>query len=96
MYAMIGRYQEGNVSSEQFAQAARHLAASLSQVPGFVSYLVLRTQSDVLVSVSIFEDKAGLAEADRLVGTLLAEHLDIRLPGHREVTTGEVVFQRGL
>lgn len=96
MHATIRHYQGTASRDGELAQAVRHLATRLSQVPGFVSFLVLEAESDVIASISIFEDRESLAEADRLAVALLAEYLATVLPEYGQVTTGEVVFQRGL
>ena len=48
------------------------------------------------VSVSVFEDQAGLTEGARLLGHWETEQQTGWLPDPPEVMTGEVVVQKGM
>jgi hypothetical protein len=95
MQAMIQRFDAVGCSSDELVRAGRRLANALDHVPGFVSCVIVRAQGGGLSTVTLFEEQAGLLAADGLTGTSLAEHLP-GLIGPAEVTTGEVVFQRGM
>jgi hypothetical protein len=77
-------------------RAGRRLAAALSQTPGFVSYAVLDGGDGVLVSVTVFDDRIDLEEAQPLIVRSVAEHLTAVLPRPAEVIVGEVIVQRGI
>ena len=53
-------------------------------------------ENRVLAIVSIFEDQVSLEQMDRLIATPLDRRLTTGCPARVQVTTGEVVFQRGL
>jgi heme-degrading monooxygenase HmoA len=96
MYATIRQYEEVNGTAEELTQAARQLADSLSRVRGFVSCFVLEAEPGALATISIFEDLAGLEEANRLTEAALSERRGRLLSQGVPVTSGEIVFQRGL
>ena len=95
MYATI-RHHEGNASTDELMRAGRTLAAQLGAAPGFVAHLLLQAPDGVCAAISIFEDRASLEDADRLVGGWLAAH--VAAPGSEpaQFTAGEVIAQRGL
>jgi hypothetical protein len=95
MQAMIQRFDAAGCSSDELVRAGRRLANVLDHVPGFMSCVIVRAQGGGLAMVTLFEEQAGLRAAEGLTGTSLVEHLP-GLVGPAEVTTGEVVFQRGL
>ena len=96
LHATICRYDRVSGSTEAVRQAGRRLASALSQAPGFVSYAVLDAGDGVLVSVTVFEDQAGLAAAQPLIDSSIAEQLTSVLPRPPEVIAGEVIVQRGM
>jgi hypothetical protein len=96
MHATIRRYEGVSGASGEPDQVARQVAAKLSGARGFVLYIALDAGQGILATVSIFEDQDGLEDADRLAAVTLAERLGVLHPAHVQVTTGEIVFQRGL
>jgi hypothetical protein len=96
MYATIRRYGHVTGSPEDVARAGLELAAILCKAPGFVSYAVLDAEDGGCAAVSLFESRADLDEADRLIAQWTAEHLAGLLPDAPEITSGEVLAQRGV
>jgi hypothetical protein len=96
MYGTIWRYGRVAGSPEALTRAGHELAAVLGQAPGFVACAVLDADDGGGASVGLFERRADLDEADRLVARWTAEHLAGRLPEAPRITSGEVVAQRGL
>ncbi len=96
LHATICRYDSVTASIEEVMQAGRRLASALSTAPGFVSYAVLDAGDGVLVSVTVFDDRADLEAAQPLIVRSVAEHLAALLPRPPEVIAGEVIVQRGL
>jgi len=94
MYASIRRYR---VEPERVDRLKRILAydlvPALSEVPGFVAYYLLDAGNGVVMSVSIFQDRAGADESTSLAadGQVVIRAL---LPEPPEVTAGEIVLQR--
>ena len=96
MYGMIWRYGRVAGSPDDLARAGRELAAVLGRAPGFVACAVLDADDGGGASVGLFERRADLDEAGRLVARWTAEHLAGLLPEAPQVTRGEVVAQRGI
>ena len=68
----------------------------VNKQPGLVTCALLEAGDGVLASVSVFETRATLAAADRLVEQWLTEDLAALLPCRPHVITGEVVVQKGM
>ena len=95
MYGMIWRYGRVAGSLDDLTRAGHELAAVLGKAPGFVACAVLDTDGGG-AAVGLFERRADLDEAGRLVARWTAEHLAGLLPEAPQVTRGEVVAQRGI
>ena len=96
MYGMIWRYGRVAGSLDDLTRAGHELAAVLGKAPGFVACAVLDTDGGGGAAVGLFERRADLDEAGRLVARWTAEHLAGPLPEAVQVTSGEVVGQRGI
>ena len=95
MYATIRRHA-GGASTDELARAGRTLAAQLGAAPSFVAHLLLQAPDGGHASVCIFEDRASLEDADRLVAGWLVAHIAVPGPDPPQLTAGEVIAQRGL
>ncbi len=96
MYATICRYEGVCGTPKEWAPVERILGSTIGRSPGLVACVVLEVGPRTLATVSIFEDEASLEAAQRAVEAALAECLSGLLPDRPEVTTGEVVYQKGL
>jgi hypothetical protein len=96
MHATIRHYAAGAGSGEDGVHAWRAFAAALSGEAGFISCAVLATGDGGLAAISIFDDAGTLAVADRRVEGWLADRAGDLAPLLVQVTSGEVVAQRGL
>lgn len=100
MHASCYRYQETGRSAEEVVDLGRRLAGRLSQLPGFVWFLVLDAGGGALVSVSVYETAADLARAESVTGEWLAgQRALMPLPALTtlvDTCSGEVLVQRGL
>jgi hypothetical protein len=94
MYDSIRRYQSCAASLDDMTIAANRLGSALSHTPGFVAAFALEQHGAAFVTISLFDDEAGLAAGNALAEGWTREHLD-RF-GLGEVITGEVVAQKGL
>jgi hypothetical protein len=76
-------------------QAGRQLAVVLSKAPGFISYLLLDTGDGTLATVSIFETRADLEEAERLIASWVAPNrTPLTVPS--AAMSGEILVQKGM
>jgi hypothetical protein len=96
MHATIRHYAPGAGSGEDGVHAWRALAAALSGEGGFISCAVLTTGDGGLAAISLFDDAATLAAADRRVEDWLAARAGDLAGRLVQVTSGEIVAQRGL
>lgn len=91
------RVADGQGSTPEALSRAGHvLAGYLSQLPGFVSFVLVWATDGTVVSVSIHEDAASLAEADREVAAWAGAGSVEARPSLAPVITGEIIVQRGL
>ena len=96
MHGTIRRYARGAASGDAGVRAWRALAVLLAQEDGFISCAVLETADGELATIGFFDDAASLAAADRRVDGWLAAQEAGLAQLLVQVTTGEVVAQRGL
>jgi hypothetical protein len=96
MYATIRHYERVAGTPDDLARAGRALAAVLGQAPGFVACAVVAADGGGCAAVGLFERRADLDAADRLVARWTAEHLAELRPEAPQITRGEVVAQRGI
>jgi hypothetical protein len=96
VYGTIWRYGRVAGSPDDLMRAGRELAAVLAKAPGFVACAVLDTDDGGGAAVGLFERRADLDEAGRLVARWTAGHLAGLLPEAPQVSSGEVVAQRGI
>lgn len=58
--------------------------------------MVLEAAPAALTTICVFEDRASLEQADRLFEASLQGYLAGLYSGEPEITTGEIVYQRGM
>lgn len=91
MYGVTRRYHFDPQASEAINRHIQQGLVSLIQkTPGFVAYYWLDTGEGTSLSLSIFEDKAGAEEADRLTAGYMQRYLAALL-GTPSITQGEVL-----
>ncbi|WP_263101390.1 hypothetical protein [Kitasatospora sp. DSM 101779] len=77
------------------AEAGRRVAEGflplLRQVPGFVAYYWVDAGNGVMVSTSVFEDRAGAEESVTRAADFVRDNLASLLPNPPQVTSGQVV-----
>jgi hypothetical protein len=76
----------------------RHLTEefvpTIEKLAGFVSYHALQAGERLFCSVTIFENRGGAAESNRLAAEYVQRHLADRFLTSPEITSGEVVASR--
>jgi hypothetical protein len=79
-------------------QAGRTLTAALAALPGFVAFVALDTDAmaGTVTAVCLVEERAGLADAERVIAQWQREQGATRGSDMRRVGAGEVIAQRGL
>jgi quinol monooxygenase YgiN len=93
MYVSVKRYVTDPKSVNEVMQRIREeLVLIIGKAPGFLNYHVLDGGNGVFASISMFEDKAGEEESNRLVANW-AKTLGSLLPDQPQITAGHVVVE---
>jgi hypothetical protein len=83
--------------SGDLAAQGRTLAAVLSKLPGFISFVMLESGTDGIASMTIFDDAVGLRAGDAVITSWLLEHMPaVDVAATKPLLSGEIVAQRGL
>ena len=95
MYAAVRRGKAKPGSAEELARRINEEALSIiSGVPGFNAYYVLYGEDDTVVTVSVFEDKAGAEECNRQAMGWIRDNLGPMLVEPPEAMEGEVIVHK--
>ncbi|MFE6912011.1 antibiotic biosynthesis monooxygenase family protein [Streptomyces erythrochromogenes] len=91
MYAVIRRYEGVTDPGEAGRLVDEGFVTLLRRVPGFVAYYWVDAGDGVMVSTSVFEDRAGADESVVRAADFVRENLAALLPNPPQVTAGRVV-----
>ena len=94
MYATVRRYEGVTNPTEAGRLVRETFLPVISEIPGFVAYYWVNAGGGVMISTSVFQDKAGAEESNRKAATVVRESLAALLPNPPEVTAGEVVAHK--
>jgi hypothetical protein len=90
-YAAVRRYTGVKDPAEAGRRVAEGFIPIISEIDGFVAYYWVDAGDNVMVSTSVFEDKAGAEASTEEAADWVAENLAELLPNPPQVTEGEVV-----
>lgn len=91
MYAAVRRYEGVTDPAEAARLVNEGFVPLMRQVPGFVAYYWLDAGNGVMVSTSVFQDRAGAEESILRASTFVRDNLASLLPNPPQVMAGEVV-----
>ncbi|MFD3565158.1 hypothetical protein ACFWVU_36675 [Streptomyces sp. NPDC058686] len=91
MYAVIRRYEGVTDSAEAGRRVDEGFVPLLRRAAGFVAYYWVDAGDGVMVSTSVFEDRAGAEGSIELAADFVRDHLSPLLPNRPQVTAGPVV-----
>ncbi|MFJ5833585.1 hypothetical protein [Streptomyces sp. NPDC093089] len=91
MYAVIRRYEGVTDAAEAGRRVDEGFVPLLRRVPGFVAYYWVDAGDGVMLSTSVFEDRAGAEESIRQAADFVRDNLAPLLPRSPQVTAGPVV-----
>ena len=95
MYASVRRYGIDPASLDELkGRVEEGFVPIVSGVPGFVAYYVVSSGDGEVVSINIFENKAGADESTRRAADWVGENLASLLPNAPEVAAGEVIVHK--
>jgi hypothetical protein len=91
MYAAVRRYEGVTDPAEVGRRVDRGFVPLLRGIPGFVAYYWIDAGEGVMVSTSVFEDRAGAEESIRRAVDFVRDDLASLLPNAPQVAAGPVV-----
>ncbi|MFD7256312.1 hypothetical protein [Streptomyces sp. NPDC059874] len=91
MYAAVRRYEGVSDPTEAGRLVKEGFVPLLRQVSGFVAYYWVDAGDGVMVSTSVFQDRAGAEESVSKAAEFVRENLASLLPNPPQVMAGEVV-----
>ncbi|WP_055715341.1 hypothetical protein [Streptomyces torulosus] len=91
MYAAVRRYEGVTDPAEAARLVNEGFVPLMRQVPGFVAYYWVDAGDGVMVSTSVFQDRAGAEESISRASDFVRDNLASLLPDPPEVMAGEVV-----
>ena len=91
MYATVRRYEGVTDPSEAGRRVNEGFVPLISQIPRFVAYYWVDVGGGVVISTSVFEDKAGAEESNRRAAEWVRQNLAPLYPNPPQITAGEVV-----
>ncbi len=91
MYAAVRRYEGVTDPAEAGRLVDEGFVPIMRQVPGFVAYYWVDAGGGVMVSTSVFQDRAGIDESIERAAQFVRDSLARFLPNPPQVTAGEVV-----
>ena len=95
MYAAVRRYEGVTDSAEAARLVNEGFVPLMRQVSGFVAYYWIDAGDGVMVSTSVFQDRAHEEESNRRAADWVRENLAALLPHPPSITAGEVVAHSG-
>ncbi|MEU9039470.1 hypothetical protein AB0D45_31825 [Streptomyces sp. NPDC048352] len=91
MYAAVRRYEGVTDPAEAGRLVNEGFVPLMRQVAGFVAYYWVDAGNGVMVSTSVFQDRAGADESIERAADFVRDNLASLLPRPPQVTAGEVV-----
>jgi hypothetical protein len=94
MYTSVRRY-EGCPNAKELAQkVSEGFLPIVSQVPGFISYLVVDSGGGVVSSISTFLNQAAAEESNKRAADWVRQTIAHLLPNPPQITAGEVTVYK--
>jgi hypothetical protein len=90
MHLSVRRYENVSNSHEMGRHVNETFTPLISAVPGFIAYYFTDAGNGTMVSTSIFRDKTGVEESNRIAAEWVKKNPSV-LPAATRVTTGEVI-----
>ncbi len=91
MYATVRRYEGVTDPATVGRRVNEGFVPLIRRVPGLVAYYWVDAGDGVMISTSVYEDRAGAEESTRIAAEFVREHLASLFPHPPQVTAGEVL-----
>ena len=93
MYATIRRYEGVRDPAEAGRRIREDFVPLISEIDGFIAYYWIDGGNGVMVSTSVYEDRAGAEASNERAAGWIRENPGV-VPDSSLVTAGEVVASR--
>lgn len=90
MHLSVRQYENVSNPREMERHVNETFTALISAVPGFIGYYFTDAGNGTMFSTSIFRDKAGVEESNKVAAEWVKKNPTV-LPAATRVTTGEVI-----
>ena len=95
MYATIRKYETNAGAAAEIARRVDEgFLPIISKATGFFAYFALDTGNDTVASISVFQDKAGADESNRMAADWVNENIASLFASPAEITDGEVLVHK--
>ena len=91
MYATARRYDGVTDVREAARRVNEGFIQIVSEIPGFVAYYWIDAGGGVMISMSVFQDRASAEQSNARASDYVRENLASVLPNPPQITAGEVV-----
>jgi hypothetical protein len=95
MHISVRRYRLRSSAEEVARKVEQGFVPLVSKEPGFQAYYVMDAGAGTLMTLSVFADRAGAEESNRIAADWAGRHLDA-LASLEETAAGEVTVHAGL
>jgi heme-degrading monooxygenase HmoA len=92
MYATVRKYSGPEQFGEELVQRQDEVRRLISEISGFQAYYLIRTDDGGVVTISVYDDRAGAEESVKEAAAWIRENLPDMGVSPPEVSTGEVAF----
>ena len=91
MFATTRRYEGVTDPGEAARRVNEGFVPLIRKMPGFVAYYWADAGGGVMVSTSVFQDRAGVDESNKQAADWVRQNMAPLLPNPPQITAGEVV-----
>jgi hypothetical protein len=97
MHATVRRYEgvDKTRTAELTEKVDETLMPSLSKLPGFSGYFLIKAENDVITTIDLFDNSKQASDSTRIASEWIRnEKLEKMLPNPPKVTDGEVIAHK--
>ena len=94
MYATVRRYEGVTNVREAAREVEKTFLPIVTGINGFVDYYWVDAGGGVMLSTTVFENKAGADESNRRAADVVKDKLAKVLPNAPQITEGEVMVHK--
>ncbi len=96
MYTSIRKYKVKPGSTDEICNMVNEeFVPIISKTKGFLAYYCLEAGKDIVASVSVFQNRAGAEESNKLAADWVKKNLSTLITTQPEITAGEIKVHHG-